>query len=1200
MVAYHQHQEQVHKHKHNLKEFMPVSAIRQALQKKAAQLKNFATKAGKGAADFAREDIGRPLGEAIGFAVSRPSRERSQRLYQQTQQLLRQRANEARAKGKADVARTLFSRAGRLSRQRSDRLSDVLEQDLSKQKERETKSAARKLLTTALTPLNTTGTLKTLGVGAGLRTIGAGARKLAGRDVDIGGEVARGLSQDLPQAGILNFTDPLSERLIKGLKIPLRGSQGRLARAGIKGGVNIAEDELINRAVEGRGSTPLEIAISGFAGGITEAPGILKDIFGKKIKLNKKTNKIKLKNINLKTAQKRLDNVRDVIKKGIPGKQFMLEFDMDGKLQRQVMSKQDASDWTAYLQNNNIDYKLRDLGRQGGFVGGKQLKLDDIKAKANQLDPEIPLEKIKIEGDQSTKEFATQQFEPEVARTIKQMAEADPDEIYQQARGQIGFEELDKLSDQAKVDIKKIKKGTTLNAEQLDKTSKIVATNTTNLNKLEDQISKIRQTGAEVPVELQAQRDVAAAQTYDSIKKLLGVESEAGRALGAIRKAKQGLEPTLDAAKQLQKWFGDSKKTEELTKRLASFDPNDQLGIFKFVEQVRPTTPIERLESFWYNNILSSPATHVANLLGNLNSTFLKPIETAVASQIDLALTKGGKIIGKNVDRDIFAKQATAELSGAIKGTSDGIRKAVYALRHGVKAGDLGDYNRIQVRPLKGKAGKVLALPSNLLVAGDELFRGMNQTASMYSQATNIAIKEGLKGDDLSKRVAELVSNPTRQMIKKAEDVATDRLFQSSNRTLKGLQYIRDWGIKMPFNAGELKPLKFFLPFIQTMTNVVKFGLERSPVGLASTAWKVATDPTITKAEISEDAAKAFIGSALLIPFAKFALDEKITGPAPRNKTDRDAFYASGRIPWAVKIGDRWINYQKIEPLNTVLSQLATAKQVFDETNEAPTYNKILQVVTSIGRNVADQTFLKQVGDLWNAIEDPERYGSNMVNNLVRGFIPGTSLLSSVARATDPTPRRPQNIKETILSNIPGLSRRVTPIESEFEPGGVAIRKEAPLSRLQPIRNVKVEPGQFDPYENLQRTRQINEQEVKKRQAVKDNVNSFITNIRQLNTIEKRRAFLQNNQEQLQNPEFVRELNRQLKSGSTQQSPMIKTVQAARSNTAKAKAFISTIRNLNSIDQRRQFLIDAQKAGIFTDDFVKKLEAEIRAQKNQI
>ncbi len=528
-----------------------------------------------------------------------------------------------------------------------------------------------------------------------------------------------------------------------------------------------------------------------------------------------------------------------------------------------------------------------------------------------------------------------------------------------------------------------------------------------------------------------------------------GASAETGRALNAHKiLAKQLAQPKEVLIKEVLKDAEGYKNIDDVVNQLMKFAPEDKQGMIKFLAEVKPSSPMEKIESVWYNNILSGTSTHLVNTIGNTARTMWHLATKPMRVGTDIVQSKL-----KGTPREEFMREFGPEVVGTLKGFKDGVRKALFTMRTGFRVGDV-ETLRVPRKPLKGIFGGLYSLPSRGLVAMDELFRGINKSMDIHGGAVNQAIKEGLKGDAIAKRAAELINAPTPEMIKSADKIAEELLFQKVSTELRAIGGLRDF-VKFDIpKLGTVKPLRFVIPFIQIPINVAKFGWEVMPSGVATTLIK--GPGKLGQKEFSRRMASGIMGTAALATLALHFTEGKITGRAPKGKTEKDAFYAEGKQPYSVRIGDSWVQYSRIDPLATWLTTIALWHDNFNETGEVPTTEKIQNFVVGFARGFADKTFLSGIGDLMNAIENPEQYGGSFTRRLAASLgIPWSSFLGSVVKARDRIVRKPTTIKEAMMEKIPGLAGKVPVRESEFEEGGVARRKAPGWQEFIPIKITK-------------------------------------------------------------------------------------------------------------------------------------------------
>ena len=422
----------------------------------------------------------------------------------------------------------------------------------------------------------------------------------------------------------------------------------------------------------------------------------------------------------------------------------------------------------------------------------------------------------------------------------------------------------------------------------------------------------------------------------------------------------------------------------------------------------------------FYNSILSNPKTHIVNFVSNTLTAVMSPFEKGVS-----ALTEVPLAFVQRRTRQRFFGEVAQEIFGLFRGIPEGARAAFKTLKSGQTIEQLSKWEQ-RTEAFKGKVAVAIKLPTRFLEAADAFGKGKNRMMALRAEAYRVASKERLKGEKFLSRLNELMMNPTEEMLEEASRIAEYRLFrQEPGAVVSKLMKLRDaevWGIE---------PLRFIVPFLRTPANLVKFGLERSPLAIFNVPmWRniIQKNP-----EAAEQIARWVIGSTIAAAVGIYAADGKITGAVPRNTLDRDAFYRAGRQPYSVKIGDVWIAYQRLEPFNQVLAQAAAViEAVNNKKSRDDIFNQAQQVVSTIGNNLISQTYMSGIANLIGAFEDPVGEGEYLLQQLSTGLFPYSGLMRGLSQAVEPTYRKPGNIPEAIMTAIPGMAGKVKPRTNIF------------------------------------------------------------------------------------------------------------------------------------------------------------------------
>jgi hypothetical protein len=428
------------------------------------------------------------------------------------------------------------------------------------------------------------------------------------------------------------------------------------------------------------------------------------------------------------------------------------------------------------------------------------------------------------------------------------------------------------------------------------------------------------------------------------------------------------------------------------------------------------------LNEIFINSILSGPKTQIVNAVTNQVNSFFSPVERGLSAVIESGLAK---LQGRQAER--FLSEVPTDAWGALQGYPDGLRGFLHTLKTGKGIHATTKYER-PPPSFKGKLGRVINFPTTVLEAADNLNFQMNFRAAFDSEILRIGKSQGLKGKALIDFIAQQKIIPSPELLKKATDIANYRLFrQEGGAITEALYKIRDLGFNTPL--GRVAVLKYVIPFVRTPVNLAKYGLERSPLALLDffTEGGIWHKIAAKSPEAADQLARAFIGSTIAGTVALLFAEDKITSAAPLSTTAKDRFYREGKQPYSIKIGDRWVSYQRLEPFNTSFTMVALVVDAVDK-EDADVSDKVWAAINSFSKNFVSQTYMSGLSDLLNAANNPESYGSNMLESTAQAILtPGSSAMRTIVQATDKTMRKPGNFVETIENGIPFLSWRVPP-----------------------------------------------------------------------------------------------------------------------------------------------------------------------------
>ena len=497
-----------------------------------------------------------------------------------------------------------------------------------------------------------------------------------------------------------------------------------------------------------------------------------------------------------------------------------------------------------------------------------------------------------------------------------------------------------------------------------------------------------------------------------------GKVAEAGRALNILRSTSTAAGSEAEKARDIMTALGGREFTQEMAERLSRIDPTDIVAFKRFLNSIYVAGPRQKVYELWLNSILSSPVTHMANMIGNFGGAIYSVPERAIAVALDKAVSlRTGK-------RTMFARELPAQIVGMSQGLIHGLARGLYAFNN---ANMLSGKFDVRMTPaIKGIAGEAVRTPTKLLYAEDEFFKAIIGTAEKYALAARQATIEKLTGKAFNDRVAKLVSDPTPEMWDAVKDEELYRTFQTEMPDFgRKLMALREAQV---FGSTYYNPLKYVLPFIKTPVNIFKVALtDYTPLGAVKQLYGwvngeyKAGNGKVNQEKFVRDSAKTIMGSLVCAAVVLLVSKKLITGRGPKDKTKRELLYATGWQPNSVKIGNKYISYKRIQPLGIVMSTIADTIERQNNVDDATAG----QLISTLAANMADQTFLTGLSNAINAVLDPDRYGDRWISSMASGYVPMSSLMRVITYNLDPTVRQPRGIKETIMAELPGAAKNV-------------------------------------------------------------------------------------------------------------------------------------------------------------------------------
>ena len=302
---------------------------------------------------------------------------------------------------------------------------------------------------------------------------------------------------------------------------------------------------------------------------------------------------------------------------------------------------------------------------------------------------------------------------------------------------------------------------------------------------------------------------------------------------------------------------------------------------------------------------------------------------------------------------------------------------------------------------------------------------------------------------------------------KALEHLARDWVDPNIN-SAEDLTFSKQLGPKMQKVQDVVSSVPFgfiVAPFIRTPTNILKFSFARTlaPAAAAKDAALMALSPiykkkiemlrkgepgleesrktlleqmnavmadgspdVITRAEARGRLATGTMLNAGLASVVYFHKD-RINGGGPKDYKQRQAWQAAGNMPYSIKIGDKWISYQRLDPVATMIGVYADMADLLEDGKmhsiDATDFEKIQAAMTlTLTRNATNKSYLAGIDRFFKLIFDPDTTSSGKIfGSTIGGFVP--NILNKGQSITgDQEIKEIRDIGDAVAKRFPGTT----------------------------------------------------------------------------------------------------------------------------------------------------------------------------------
>lgn len=449
------------------------------------------------------------------------------------------------------------------------------------------------------------------------------------------------------------------------------------------------------------------------------------------------------------------------------------------------------------------------------------------------------------------------------------------------------------------------------------------------------------------------------------------------------------------------------KRTSDINKMSEGIEKDKAIiEVLNLIADQKPLTLGEKFDAFRYQNMLSSPKSHMRNIHGNLFNVFVtRPTELVGEATADFF-----NHIDNPADRSVKFSQVPQYYKDVFKVIPEaiiGFREAVKHATASDKILDLGKTDKMIEALRKSKLPKGFTVIPRLMEAEDRFFSiliAAGEKVRLMKNGMDVD-KATLESQRLANEYLYRQKFEPNNKTNSAFIRALDGLGQSLNK-LRDIPYIG-------------KSIGWFMPFVKTPINLAKQQFKFSPLGFIGGDY--------SKGQI----APASIGSTMMAVGAVMAIQGLTTWGVPKDKDERDKFFASGRKPYSIKIGEAWVPIAYFGPLALSLALPAAAKYFHSDSKNALTDNEaeeMAQAIQSVVKYFLHDLPVEGIEGFYGLISGSDE--TDLGKELGRAatqLIPASGMIRYINNALDPIYRKTHGFLESIESGLPELSKDLEP-----------------------------------------------------------------------------------------------------------------------------------------------------------------------------
>lgn len=325
----------------------------------------------------------------------------------------------------------------------------------------------------------------------------------------------------------------------------------------------------------------------------------------------------------------------------------------------------------------------------------------------------------------------------------------------------------------------------------------------------------------------------------------------------------------------------------------------------------------------------------------------------------------------------------------------------------------------------------------------DEFSKRMAYQNEVIIRALVSGAEEGLEGPALKAHADAAVRNSFDETGRAVDE----ELLRAAERTTLTSQvgepgtHLRGFANGLNRLRQDVPETRYLLPVFNVPANALGETLRRLPLahvpglnrmlGFQRTAAELAGDyGPVAQAEAH---GRFLLGTSFLLTGVMMTRAGIMTGAGPQDPADRRVWLQTHQ-PYSIRIGDRWVRYDRFDVLGGLLSIPATVSDAsVHRRQDKGVSDMLLSGAGALAQWFRDRAALRSAAGLLSLGEDPTNSAESVVRQLggsiIQGFVPN-ALQATVTQTVDPYTRMRRDWLDYLKAALPGLSATLPPVRN--------------------------------------------------------------------------------------------------------------------------------------------------------------------------